>query len=162
QSVSLSPASVVRAPPFSRLDLISCRNLLIYLKPALQEQIIPLFHYALRPSGYLFRVVGERRTIRRVVPPARQEEPHLSAPRYGYASFIAVPAVRVGVATGRGRVGREPQPAAAAVGTAAQRRQHHRRALWSDLRHRGRGWRGIIFLGGDGEKSGVPRRSPVS
>src|SRR5262249_29701206 len=39
--------------PFSRLDLVSCRNLLIYLKPALQEQIIPLFHYSLRPSGYL-------------------------------------------------------------------------------------------------------------
>jgi two-component system CheB/CheR fusion protein len=46
--------SVIRDPPFSRLDLISCRNLLIYLKPALQAQIIPLFHYALRPSGYLF------------------------------------------------------------------------------------------------------------
>jgi two-component system CheB/CheR fusion protein len=49
-----STHSVIRDPPFSRLDLISCRNLLIYLKPALQEQIIPLFHYALRPSGYLF------------------------------------------------------------------------------------------------------------
>ena len=49
-----SAHSVIRDPPFSRLDLISCRNLLIYLKPALQAQIIPLFHYALRPSGYLF------------------------------------------------------------------------------------------------------------
>src|SRR5262252_9974612 len=49
-----STHSVIRDPPFSRLDLISCRNLLIYLKPALQAQIIPLFHYALRPSGYLF------------------------------------------------------------------------------------------------------------
>src|ERR1700730_17061180 len=49
-----STHSVIRDPPFSRLDLISCRNLLIYLKPSVQEQIIPLFHYALRPSGYLF------------------------------------------------------------------------------------------------------------
>jgi len=49
-----SAHSVIRDPPFSRLDLISCRNLLIYLKPSLQAQIIPLFHYALRPSGYLF------------------------------------------------------------------------------------------------------------
>jgi len=49
-----SAHSVIRDPPFSRLDLISCRNLLIYLKPLLQAQIIPLFHYALRPSGYLF------------------------------------------------------------------------------------------------------------
>jgi two-component system, chemotaxis family, CheB/CheR fusion protein len=49
-----SAHSVIRDPPFSRLDLISCRNLLIYLKPGLQAQIIPLFHYALRPSGFLF------------------------------------------------------------------------------------------------------------
>jgi two-component system CheB/CheR fusion protein len=49
-----SAHSVIRDPPFSRLDLISCRNLLIYLKPGVQSQIIPLFHYALRPSGYLF------------------------------------------------------------------------------------------------------------
>src|SRR5499427_3457322 len=49
-----SAHSVIRDPPFSRLDLISCRNLLIYLKPSLQAQIVPLFHYALRPSGYLF------------------------------------------------------------------------------------------------------------
>lgn len=46
--------SVIRDPPFSRLDLISCRNLLIYLKPSLQAQIIPLFHYSLREGGYLF------------------------------------------------------------------------------------------------------------
>ncbi len=49
-----STHSVIRDPPFSRLDLISCRNLLIYLQPALQMQIIPLFHYSLRPGGYLF------------------------------------------------------------------------------------------------------------
>jgi two-component system CheB/CheR fusion protein len=49
-----SSHSVIRDPPFSRLDLISCRNLLIYLKPSLQAQIIPLFHHSLRPSGYLF------------------------------------------------------------------------------------------------------------
>ena len=49
-----STHSVIRDPPFSRLDLISCRNLLIYLKPTLQAQIVPLFHYSLRPGGYLF------------------------------------------------------------------------------------------------------------
>jgi two-component system CheB/CheR fusion protein len=49
-----STHSVIRDPPFSRLDLISNRNLLIYMKPSLQEQIIPLLHYALRPGGYLF------------------------------------------------------------------------------------------------------------
>jgi len=49
-----STHSVIRDPPFSRLDLICCRNILIYLKPTLQAQIIPLFHYSLRPGGYLF------------------------------------------------------------------------------------------------------------
>jgi two-component system, chemotaxis family, CheB/CheR fusion protein len=49
-----STHSVIRDPPFSRLDLISCRNLLIYLRPTLQTQIVPLFHYSLRPGGHLF------------------------------------------------------------------------------------------------------------
>jgi two-component system CheB/CheR fusion protein len=51
--------SVIRDPPFSRIDLISCRNLLIYLKPEPQSQIIPLFHYATRPGGFLFLGLSE-------------------------------------------------------------------------------------------------------
>ena len=46
--------SFIKDPPFSRLDLISCRNVMIYLGLDLQRKIIPLFHYALRPGGYLF------------------------------------------------------------------------------------------------------------
>ena len=38
-------------PPFSRLDLIACRNLLIYLDQPLQQRVLPLFHYALKPQG---------------------------------------------------------------------------------------------------------------
>jgi two-component system CheB/CheR fusion protein len=49
-----SPHNLITDPPFSRLDLISCRNLLIYFGPHLQKKLIPLFHYALRPNGYLF------------------------------------------------------------------------------------------------------------
>ncbi|MBD1938593.1 chemotaxis protein CheB [Microcoleus sp. FACHB-68] len=45
--------NVSQDPPFSKLDLISCRNMLIYLGPALQKKIIPLFHYALNPIGFL-------------------------------------------------------------------------------------------------------------
>jgi len=45
---------IARDPPFSRLDLISCRNLLIYLDTALQHRLVRTFHYALQPSGYLF------------------------------------------------------------------------------------------------------------
>jgi two-component system CheB/CheR fusion protein len=46
--------NVIRDPPFSRMDLISCRNLLIYLGSAFQAQVISVFHFALRPRGYLF------------------------------------------------------------------------------------------------------------
>jgi two-component system CheB/CheR fusion protein len=46
--------NVLRDPPFSRQDVISCRNLLIYLQRPLQDNVFNIFHYALRPSGYLF------------------------------------------------------------------------------------------------------------
>jgi two-component system CheB/CheR fusion protein len=49
-----SAHNIIRDAPFSRIDLISCRNLLIYLNAELQERVIPLFHFALRPGGYLF------------------------------------------------------------------------------------------------------------
>jgi two-component system CheB/CheR fusion protein len=45
---------VLKDPPFSRLDLISCRNLLIYLEDDLQKRLLPLFYYALKGGGYLF------------------------------------------------------------------------------------------------------------
>ena len=49
-----SSHSLVKDPPFSKLDLISCRNLLIYLNADLQERVVRTFHYALRPGGVLF------------------------------------------------------------------------------------------------------------
>jgi two-component system, chemotaxis family, CheB/CheR fusion protein len=54
-----STHSLIRDPPFSRLDLVSCRNLLIYLNADLQAQVIPLFHYALKPNGLLFLGMSE-------------------------------------------------------------------------------------------------------
>jgi two-component system CheB/CheR fusion protein len=54
-----SAHSLIRDPPFSRLDLISCRNLLIYFDTELQSQVIPLFHYALRPNGVLYLGTSE-------------------------------------------------------------------------------------------------------
>lgn len=49
-----SAHNLLRDPPFSSLDLISCRNLLIYLAPGLQSKVIPVLHYALRRGGFLF------------------------------------------------------------------------------------------------------------
>ncbi|WP_439594718.1 chemotaxis protein CheB [Falsiroseomonas sp.] len=54
-----SPHSLINDPPFSRIDLISCRNLMIYLGAELQDQVVPLFHYALRPGGFLFLGIAE-------------------------------------------------------------------------------------------------------
>jgi two-component system CheB/CheR fusion protein len=53
--------NVAEDPPFSKLDLISCRNLLIYLGPLLQKKVMPIFHYSLQPSGYL--MLGSSETI---------------------------------------------------------------------------------------------------
>jgi two-component system, chemotaxis family, CheB/CheR fusion protein len=54
-----SEQNVVRDPPFSRLDLVSCRNLLIYMSGDLQRKLVPLFHFALNPGGYLFLGTSE-------------------------------------------------------------------------------------------------------
>jgi len=53
-AVVFAQQSLVSDPPFSRLDVISCRNLFIYLEPAIQEQLLPLLHFALRDGGCLF------------------------------------------------------------------------------------------------------------
>ncbi len=49
-----SEQDVIKDPPFSKLDLICCRNLLIYMGGELQQKLIPLFHYSLSPGGFLF------------------------------------------------------------------------------------------------------------
>ena len=54
-----SEQDVIRDPPFSKLDLITCRNLMIYLNGELQRKLIPLFHYALLPGGSLFLGTSE-------------------------------------------------------------------------------------------------------
>ena len=51
--------NVIKDPPFSHLDLISCRNLLIYLNRPMQERVIETFHFALRPGGFLFLGTSE-------------------------------------------------------------------------------------------------------
>ncbi|HCC53927.1 MAG TPA: chemotaxis protein CheR [Desulfobulbaceae bacterium] len=54
-----SEQNVIKDPPFSKLDLISCRNLMIYMDSALQKKLLPLFHYALNPGGFLFLGTSE-------------------------------------------------------------------------------------------------------
>lgn len=52
--IVFSEQDIIKDPPFSKLDLLSCRNLLIYMDRELQRKLTPLFHYALKPSGFLF------------------------------------------------------------------------------------------------------------
>src|SRR5574338_585761 len=59
EMVVFARQNLIGDPPFSRMDLISCRNLLIYLEPGLQKELLPLFHYALKPGGYLMLGASE-------------------------------------------------------------------------------------------------------
>jgi two-component system CheB/CheR fusion protein len=52
--VRVSSHNLIKDPPFSRVDMVVCRNLLIYLNPPLQQRLIPVFHYALKQDGWLF------------------------------------------------------------------------------------------------------------
>jgi two-component system CheB/CheR fusion protein len=54
EMVVFAVQNVIKDPPFTKLDLLTCRNLMIYLEPELQNRLIPAFHYALKPGGALF------------------------------------------------------------------------------------------------------------
>ncbi|MDP3708176.1 MAG: chemotaxis protein CheB [Polaromonas sp.] len=61
EMVVFAPQNIIMDPPFTKLDILSCRNLLIYLGPELQKKLIPLFHYALSSHGVL--VLGTSETV---------------------------------------------------------------------------------------------------
>ena len=91
-----SEQNVIKDPPFSKLDLISCRNLLIYLNSNLQRKLIPLFHYALNPGGYLFLGTSETvsefgdlfAALERKQKIFRRKEDFLGAGRAGLGRFL--------------------------------------------------------------------------
>jgi two-component system CheB/CheR fusion protein len=61
EMVVFAQQSLIMDPPFTKLDILSCRNLLIYLAPEMQKKLIPLFHYSLTPGGILF--LGSAETV---------------------------------------------------------------------------------------------------
>lgn len=61
EMVIFAPQNLVMDPPFTKLDLLSCRNLLIYLTPEVQKKLMPLFHYSLSPGGIL--LLGSAETV---------------------------------------------------------------------------------------------------
>ena len=61
EMVIFAPQSLIMDPPFTKLDILSCRNLLIYLTPEVQKKLMPLFHYSLAPGGIL--LLGSAETV---------------------------------------------------------------------------------------------------
>jgi two-component system CheB/CheR fusion protein len=61
EMVTFATQNIINDPPFTKLDILICRNLLIYLTPELQKKLLPLFHYSLKPGGVLF--LGSAETI---------------------------------------------------------------------------------------------------
>jgi chemotaxis methyl-accepting protein methylase/PAS domain-containing protein len=59
--VTFAPQNLIMDPPFTKLDILSCRNLLIYLAPELQKKLLPLFHFSLNPGGLL--ILGSSESI---------------------------------------------------------------------------------------------------
>ncbi|HET6889777.1 MAG TPA: chemotaxis protein CheB, partial [Pyrinomonadaceae bacterium] len=59
ETILFSPHNLIKDPPFSHLDLVSCRNLLIYLNRTAQSRVLEVLHFALNPSGYLFLGASE-------------------------------------------------------------------------------------------------------
>jgi two-component system CheB/CheR fusion protein len=112
-----SAHDLIADPPFSGMDLVSCRNLLIYLERELQDRILPLFHYALRPGGYLclgpaesigrhgtlFRTISKRHHIFQARDVGRRAPPLLPAGNRGQAPALAPPAPPARAPQPRGR-----------------------------------------------------------
>jgi two-component system CheB/CheR fusion protein len=59
EMVVFATQNMVKDPPFSKLDLVCCRNVLIYMDAMLQKKVLPLFHYTLKPGGFLFLGTSE-------------------------------------------------------------------------------------------------------
>jgi chemotaxis methyl-accepting protein methylase len=61
EMIIFAPQNITMDPPFTKLDILSCRNLLIYLTQELQKRLFPLFHYSLNPGGFL--ILGNAETV---------------------------------------------------------------------------------------------------
>ena len=107
-------------PPFSRIDLLACRNMLIYFEPALQQRIVPLLHYALRADGYLWlggsETLGTYRELFELI-----DRKHKIYRRKG-PQRVAAPAVNAGYVPGAAaQVAALPRAHSAGLHTEPQR-----------------------------------------
>ncbi len=103
--VVFSTQNVLSDPPFSRLDLISCRNVMIYMEAGLHEELLATFHYALAPGGFL--LLGTSETIGRQQQLFAELDHKARLFKRGEADETPRTRTRMGV----GRIGRTPGPA---------------------------------------------------
>ena len=90
EQVLFAVHNLIKDPPFSHLDLLACRNLLIYLNRSIQERLIDTFHFALRPGGYLFLGTSESPDGASNLFVALDKDAHIYQSR-AVASRLAVP-----------------------------------------------------------------------
>jgi two-component system CheB/CheR fusion protein len=106
-----SEQDVIKDPPFSKLDLVSCRNLMIYLNGDLQKKLIPLFHHTLNPGGFLFLGTSETvgdfgdlfNALDRKLKLYRRKDPRDTARAAPNLFMVPVTATKIALQQGAGR-----------------------------------------------------------
>ena len=124
ESVVFGLQNLFADPPFSRVDLVVCRNLLIYLEPEVQRRIIPVFHFSLKPGGFLFLGTAETVAQREDLFKAVSSKWHLyqrvgDTPRE-YLHWRAMPG-ETHAALAAAAAQRQPAPSPSHVSAVAQR-----------------------------------------
>ena len=106
-AVVFTVQDVLADPPFSRIDFVSCRNLLIYLRPEAQAKVLSLFHFALREGGILLlgtsETAGTEKTASRSFRKPSGLSPYRPRPARGISGFSAAWARACGRRSGRAR-----------------------------------------------------------
>ena len=104
EAITFAPQNLLQDPPFSRLDLISCRNLLIYLEPEAQRRVLALFHFSLRDGGHLFlgpaETVSGREGLFQPVSKKWRIYRRIGPTRHDIVDFPLIPAVALPAGTG--------------------------------------------------------------
>ena len=118
EAVTFAPQNLISDAPFSKLDLISCRNLLIYLEPQIQQKVIALFHFALKEGGHLLlgpsESVGQHAGLFETVSKKWRLFRRVGAMRRDIVEFPIVPAAK-----GSGLLAPAPGQSAAPAKSAA-------------------------------------------
>jgi two-component system CheB/CheR fusion protein len=99
--LTFAPQDLLQDPPFSKLDVVACRNVLIYIEGEVQAKLLTLLHFALRPGGYLFlgasETIGRQTEMFQPVSKKWRIYRRVGSPRHDLLQFPLTPLVRPGV-----------------------------------------------------------------